>query len=92
MIIAAPIITAITSFVVKYAIVSVGIGILSYAAISVLALELIGYAETAYNDMNPDMLNFANYIGIGEAFGIIFGSVMARLAYSQFKRFGFVPE
>jgi len=74
--------------VVKF-LLSIGVGIISFAGLVTVMNQVISIAQSNYEGMAPDLLNFLNLAGAGTAFGIIFGAFIARLSYVQLKRIGF---
>lgn len=77
---------SITGSVAARVLTSLGIGIFSYAALSTLASNAISAAQASYNNLGGLSLIFLNMAGIGQAFGIISGGLIARASLTAIKR------
>lgn len=84
----------IFQWIITYAIIRVfvtlGIGIITYAAVILAIKNAIGYAKTAYNTMPVEILNFLAIAGIPEFLGIITGAIIARASLQFIKRLAFI--
>lgn len=77
--IAGPIITRV--------LIQLGIGIVSYAAISTAVASLVNSAKSYYLGLPADVLSILSMSGASDAFGIITAAIMARLSLQVTKRF-----
>ncbi|MFT4243633.1 MAG: DUF2523 domain-containing protein [Acidovorax sp.] len=86
--------TAILQWIITYAIVraliSVGIGIVTYGAVIAAITNAISYAKTAYNTLPVEVLQFLAIAGIPEFLGIICGAVIARASLQFVKRLALI--
>jgi hypothetical protein len=73
---------AIAGPVVKKALVSIGIGIVSYAAMSAAINAALSAAKTAWAGLGGDALGIIQMAGIGTAISILAGALIARAALS----------
>jgi len=65
---------------------SLGIGFLSYAAITTLAANVISEAQANYNSVDPVILQLLNLGGAGQFLGIIAAGLMARASLLAVKK------
>lgn len=77
--IAGPIITRV--------LIQLGVGIVSYAAVSTAVATLINQAKSSYLGMPADVLSILAMSGANDAMGIIVAAISARLALQVTKRF-----
>jgi len=86
--------TAILQWIITYAIVralvSIGIGIVTYGAVIAAITQAIGYAKEAYNTMPVQVLQFLAIAGVPEFMGIICGAVIARASLQFVKRLALI--
>lgn len=85
---------AILKMIISYAIIrtlaSLGIGIVTYAAVIYALKNFIEYAKVYYNGIPADTLNFMALAGVPEALGIVCGAVIARASLTFVKRLAFL--
>jgi len=72
---------------IKKILATLGIGLASYAALSVALNQAIGAAKTAWGGLGGDTLGLVQLAGIPEAISIIVGAVLARVAMQTVKKF-----
>lgn len=72
---------------VKRALASLGIGIVSYAALSAVVAQAIDSARSAYGGITGDLAGLLGLSGIGEAAAILAAALTARVTYAAAKRF-----
>lgn len=77
---------AIAGPVVKKALTALGIGIVSYAAISAALTAALSQAKTAWSGFGGDSLAIVELAGVSTAFSIIAGALIARVGLMQLKR------
>ncbi|AVO48120.1 hypothetical protein C6568_01750 [Melaminivora suipulveris] len=86
--------TKILQWLITYAIiramVSIGLGIVTYAAVILAIKNAIGAAKDAYNTMPLQVLNFLALAGVPEFLGIICGAVIARTTLVFVKRIALI--
>ncbi len=66
--------------VVKRILVSLGVGLVSYAAISTAVNALLGSAKSAWGGMSGDVLSLVELSGANTAISIIAGAIVAKVA------------
>jgi len=71
----------------KRLLVSLGIGVVSYAALSTLLNDLIQSTLTNYQLIDSKVLAILNLAGVGTALGIITGGLVTSLSLIMLKRF-----
>lgn len=76
---------AITSSVAARVFTSLGIGFISYAALSTLTNTVISSIDSSYNSMGGTALNIANLCGFGQAIGIITAAMITRASLIAIK-------
>ena len=72
----------------KKILVVLGIGTISYAAMTPLLNSLINHAKTSYGQIGGALAQFLALAGIPEVFGIISGALLARLSFMLLNRLG----
>lgn len=77
---------AITSSVTARVLTSLGIGFVSYAAITSLLSTITSNVTSNYNAMSSSVLQLVNLAGFGQAFGIIIAALTARASLIAIKR------
>ena len=78
---------ALAGPVVKKAMVALGIGVVSYAAIATALAAAISAAKASWSGFPADALGLFELSGAGTAIGIICGAMTARVALQVVKRF-----
>lgn len=73
--------------IVRKMMISLGIGIASYAAISTALNAALGAAKAAWAGLGGDSLNLIQLAGAGEALSIISGALLARVSLMVMKKF-----
>ncbi|MEY3882255.1 MAG: hypothetical protein RIQ94_3051 [Pseudomonadota bacterium] len=69
---------------------SLGFGIVSYAALNTLANTVVLKVTEYYTHIDITALNLINLAGGGEAMGILLGALVTRASLLVFKRFRLV--
>lgn len=59
--------------------IAMGFSVVSIVGVEAVVGQVKGMLVASVNSLPGDMLNFALYIGIGQALGIIFGAVTTKL-------------
>lgn len=72
---------------IKRALASLGIGLASYAALSVALNQAIGSAKAAWSGIGGDALSLIQLAGVPDAISIIVGALLARVAMQTVKKF-----
>jgi cobalamin synthase len=78
---------ALAAPAVKRVLASLGIGIVSYAALSAVVTQAINSARSAFGGITGDLAGLLGLAGMGEAAAILAAALMARVTYSAAKRF-----
>lgn len=73
--------------VIKKALATLGIGLVSYAALSMALNQAIGAAKAAWGGIGGDSLSLLQLAGVPDAISIIVGAVLARVAMMAVKKF-----
>lgn len=76
--------------VVKKALTSLGIGIVSYAAVSAALGAALGAAKAAWSGIGADTLALIQMAGVNTAASILAGALTARVAMSIMKKMDLV--
>lgn len=77
----------ITGPVVKKALTSLGVGVVSYAAISTALNTALDAARAAWGGLSGDTLSLIQMSGMTQALSIVTGALVARVALMQLKKF-----
>jgi len=78
---------AITAPVVKRAMVALGFGIVSYAAVGAALTAVLSSAKTAWSGLGGDALALIQLAGVNTAASILAGALVARVTLQVLKRF-----
>lgn len=78
---------AIASSLAARVMLSLGFGIVSYAAINALASTVTTQVTANFNSMAAVPLALLNLAGAGEAIGILLAAMVASASLAAFKRF-----
>lgn len=71
---------------IRKILLSLGIGVASYAAVATALASALGAAQSAWGGFGGDSLAILQLSGIGEAMGIIAGAMTARLTLMAVKK------
>jgi hypothetical protein len=71
---------------------SLGIGFVSFAVLSHIASAVSDNVLNAYQGMSGPVLALATLLGVGQAFGIILGAIIARAAFAAIPRLGKITQ
>ncbi len=77
---------SITGTLASRVLVSLGFGIISYAALSTLAQTVISQAQASYSAINSTILQLLNLGGVGQFLGILAAGLTTRAAMTAIKR------
>jgi len=78
---------AITGPVVKKAMVALGFGIASYAAVGAALTAVLSQAKNAWGGLGGDALQLIQLAGINTAASILAGALVARVSLQVLKKF-----
>lgn len=73
--------------VVRKILLSLGIGLVSYAALTTVLNTALSSAKSAFGGMTGDVASLVQLSGAGECLSIIGGAMLARVAMLAVKRF-----
>jgi hypothetical protein len=71
---------------VRKALVSLGIGVASYAAIVTALNAALDHAKSAWGGLSGDALSLIQMAGCGEALSIVAGALVARVGLMSLKK------
>ena len=71
---------------------SIGVGLLSFAAIKTAFDLAVSYARSQYDSIAVDALGLIGLAGIGEAIGLIVGAMTFKVAFSAGSKLGVIPK
>lgn len=72
--------------VVKKALSALGIGVVSYAAITAALSAVQSAVIASYGAMTADVAGILGLAGVGQAIGILLGAMVARISYAQLSK------
>lgn len=84
--------TTYGGYIVIKILLSLGIGVISYAAITALIAQLLASAQSLYGGFPAFALQIANLAGFGQAFGIIAGALLFRASFIFINKIGLLPK
>ncbi|MBN8764050.1 MAG: hypothetical protein BGP20_07025 [Thiobacillus sp. 63-78] len=73
---------------VRKALVALGLGVISYAGLALIANQVRDAVIANYGAMSGSVLDLLNLLGAGQALGIILGGIIARAAFAAVSRIG----
>jgi hypothetical protein len=76
----------------KKVLVSLGIGIVTYTGLSVLAGQVQSQVVGLWGQVGGDMLSMAVLLGIPQAMGIVLGGITARISYVAAGKIGRISQ
>lgn len=82
----ASLLIAITSSVAARALVSLGFGFVTYAALTALATTVVAAVTTNYNHLSSDTLNILNMAGAGQGLGVILAALVTKASLQAIKK------
>lgn len=71
---------------------SLGMGIISFAAVTAALGAALTYAQSAYTGLPAYIFALAGLSGMGEAFGMIAGAMIFRVAFTSLPKLGVLPK
>lgn len=74
------------------ALMGVGVGIISYTAVSALLATLLSLAQGHYNNIPTFALQIIGLAGFGQAIGIIAGAITFRATFVFMAKLGRLPS
>lgn len=74
--------------IARRVLLSLGLGVISYAGLTVVATQIVDAAKSNYEGMAGTVLDLLNLIGTGQALGIVLGGIVARAAFAAISRIG----
>ncbi|PTQ79700.1 DUF2523 domain-containing protein [Nitrosomonas ureae] len=84
--------TSSIGYLAVRALMGLGIGVISYGAISI-ALELLyTQAQGYYNNVPAFALQVVNLAGFGQGLGIIMGAITFRMTFVLLPKLGVIPK
>ncbi len=78
--------------IARKALGGLGIGVISYTAVTAAFSTAVTYTQSHYNNIAADALQLIGLAGIGEAIGIIVGAITARLTITSMSKLGVIPK
>jgi hypothetical protein len=78
---------SITGSIAARVMVALGIGIVSYAALSTLADQAITAAQSNYGSISSTVLQLINLGGIGQSLGILSSALITKATMLAIKKF-----
>lgn len=87
-----PALAAAAGPITKMVLASLGIGLISFAALTALMSSIIGHVQTSYGAIPGSVAQLANLLGVGTAIGIVLGGMVARASYAAITRFGVLSK
>ena len=78
--------------IVKKVMTSLGLGVVSFAAISTALTAGLDMAQNAYSGLPQNILALCNLGGVGEALGILAGAMVFRVAFTSMDKIGVIPK
>ncbi len=76
----------------KKVLAGLGIGVISYTAVTAGFNTAVSFAQSHYNNLAVDIISLANLGGIGEAMGLIVGAITFRLTVTTMSKLGVIPK
>lgn len=83
-----PALAAAAAPIAKSVLASLGIGFISFAALTALTDALTSHVQANYGALPSSMAQLANLLGVGTAIGIILGGIVARATFAAITRLG----
>lgn len=86
------VLTSLAGPLAKKALTSLGVGVISYAALSSAVSAVSSAVSSAYGGMTGDVAAIISLAGFGQALGIILGGFTARVTFIQLNRLGVLSK
>lgn len=83
-----PALAAAAGPIAKYVLASLGIGFITFAALTTLVNAVTTHVQSNYGAMPASVAQIADLLGVGTAIGIILGGIAARASYAAIARLG----
>lgn len=79
---------AITGPIARRAAASLGIGLVTYGGLILIANQVKDAVISNYGQLSGSVLDLLNLLGAGQALGIVLGAIIARAAFGAMSRLG----
>lgn len=83
-----PALAAAAGPIAKHVLAALGIGLISFAALTALVDAVISHVQSNYSNIPASVAQLLDLAGFGTALGIILGGIAARAAFGAISRFG----
>lgn len=77
--------------IAKRVLAALGIGFLTFTAITTAFNQIVAIAQTHFNNIASDVLQIIGLAGAGEALGMVTGAMVFKLGFTTLKRLGVIP-
>lgn len=77
---------------VRRALLALGLGVVTYAGLSVLADQVVSAVRDNYGSLSGVSIQILNLLGVGEALGIVLSAIVARATFAAVARIGVVSS
>lgn len=84
--------TSSSGAIARIVLASLGMGIISFAAVATSLNAVIQSAQSSYSSLGGYLSAFAGIAGLGEAFGIIVGAMIFRVSVTSLSRLGVLKK
>jgi Protein of unknown function (DUF2523) len=74
--------------IAKQVLASLGVGVITYAGLSLLVDNITASVQANYGMLPSSAAAIADLLGVGAAFGIILGAIVARVSYAAIGKIG----
>lgn len=78
--------------IVKKVMTSLGLGVISFAAVATALDTAINFAHNAYSGLPMYLAALAGLGGVGDGLGIIAGALVFRVGMNSFSKIGVLPK
>lgn len=72
----------------KKVLVSLGIGVVTYAGLSLIATQVAGEVQALWGQLPTSIMQIGSLLGIPQSVGIILGAITARVSFVAVGRIG----
>lgn len=79
---------ALAGPVARRVLLSLGIGVVSYAGLTLIASQVSDAVVANYGVLSGNVRDVLNLLGAGQAIGIVLGGIIARAAFAAVARIG----
>jgi hypothetical protein len=81
-----PFLIAITGSIAARVLLSLGMGVVSYAVLSTLANDFVNHIQATYSLLNGSVLALLNLFGFGTSLGILGSALITRATFMAIKK------